>query len=89
MTEISYQKLQRVPAWGLASEAMCYIYSPTDEFDVRKVFRLARRQGLSVGFRGAGQSYGDAALNGEALLLDLSGMQRILDWNPENGILKV
>ena len=37
MTEISYQKLQRVPAWGLASEAMCYIYSPTDEFDVRKV----------------------------------------------------
>ncbi len=89
MTEISYQKLQRVPAWGLASEAMCYIYSPTDEFDVRKVFRLARRQGLSVGFRGAGQSYGDAALNGEALLLDLSGMQRILDWNPENGIVIV
>ena len=65
------------------------MYSPTDEFDVRKVFRFARRQGLSVGFRGAGQSYGDAALNGEALLLDLSGMQRIIDWNPENGIVIV
>ena len=89
LTEIPYQKLQRVSAWGLSSGAICYVHRPTDEIGIRQVFHLARRHSLSVGFRGAGQSYGDAALNGEALLLDLSSMQRILDWNPENGTVIV
>ncbi len=79
--------MQSVPAWGLASAAFCHVHRVTDEVGVRQVFHLARRYGLSVGFRGSGQSYGDAALNGEALLLDLSGMQRILDWNPESGVI--
>ena len=79
--------MQSVPAWGLASAAFCHVHRVTDEVGVRQVFDIARRYGLSVGFRGSGQSYGDAALNGEALLLDLSGMQRILDWNPESGVI--
>ena len=79
--------MQCVAAWGLASAAFCHVHRATDEVGVRRVFHLARRHGLSVGFRGNGQSYGDAALNGEALLLDMSGMQRILDWNPESGVI--
>ncbi|MDP6792676.1 MAG: FAD-binding oxidoreductase, partial [Anaerolineales bacterium] len=86
LSALSFDNMQSVPAWGLASAAFCHVHRVTDEVGVRQVFDIARRYGLSVGFRGSGQSYGDAALNGEALLLDLSGMQRILDWNPENGI---
>ncbi|HJO34044.1 MAG TPA: FAD-binding oxidoreductase [Anaerolineales bacterium] len=87
MSALPFDNLQRVSAWGLASGALCHVHRPTDEAGVRRVFELARRHGLSVGFRGGGQSYGDAALNGEALLLDLSGMQRVLDWEPENGVI--
>jgi FAD/FMN-containing dehydrogenase len=87
MSALPLDNLQRASAWGLASGALCHVHRPTDEAGVRRVFELARRHGLSVGFRGGGQSYGDAALNGEALLLDSSGMQRILDWQPENGVI--
>ncbi len=76
-------------AWGMASEASCYVYYPEDESDLLEIFELAKIRGLSVGFRGAGQSYGDAALNGEQILVDLSGWNKILEWNPENGLITV
>lgn len=39
--------------------------------------------------RGAGRSYGDASINSENILLDLSRFNKILDWNPDLGIIKV
>ncbi len=42
-----------------------------------------------MGLRGGGRSYGDAPLNSEAVLVDLSRMNRILEWDPELGILTV
>jgi FAD/FMN-containing dehydrogenase len=56
---------------------------------LRQVFDLARQNRCSVGMRGGGNSYGDAALNDENILLDLRRMNRILDWNPETGRIVV
>jgi decaprenylphospho-beta-D-ribofuranose 2-oxidase len=53
------------------------------------VFDEARRTGRSVGMRGAGRSYGDASLNAENILLDLTRMRRILNWDPQAGIIVV
>ncbi|HHQ47569.1 MAG TPA: FAD-binding oxidoreductase, partial [Acidobacteria bacterium] len=39
--------------------------------------------------RGAGRSYGDAAFFPEALVLDLSRMDRILSWDPATGVVEV
>ena len=89
MSKFSHQSIQRVMAWGMASEACCYVYYPDDESDLLEIFKLARTRGLSVGFRGAGQSYGDAALNGEQILVDLSGWNQILEWNPQSGLITV
>ncbi len=50
---------------------------------------MARAAGLSIGVRGAGCSYGDAALNGGQMALDCSRMRRILAWDPESGIITV
>ena len=44
---------------------------------------------MTVGFRGGGNSYGDAALNGENILIDLRRMNRILDWDPQGGLIRV
>src|SRR5262249_55056115 len=35
------------------------------------------------------QSYGDAALNGGNVCLDLSGLDRILAWDPARGVARV
>ncbi len=82
-------RLEKVSAWGGASSDICYVYRPTTVDGLQEVLDLARETGRSVGFRGAGNSYGDAALNGENILVDLQRMNRILAWNPETGAITV
>ncbi|MCW5892527.1 MAG: FAD-binding oxidoreductase [bacterium] len=86
---LSRDRLQRVAGWGGASSAMSWVYRPTTLEGVHAALAAARAHGLSVGLRGAGQSYGDASLNGENVTLDLSRMTRILDWNPDTGVARV
>ncbi len=83
------EKLERVDAWGGASYGVSWVTRPSVVAGIFEAFQLARQNELSVGFRGGGNSYGDAAINNEALLLDLRRMNRILDWNPTNGIITV
>lgn len=82
-------RLERVWAWGMASSAMGYVYRPTTVEGIREVFALARERALCIGMRGAGRSYGDASLSAEHISLDLTRMTRILDWNPQTGLITV
>ncbi len=50
---------------------------------------MARRSGRTVGLRGGGNSYGDAAMNSENIVVDLRRMNRILDWNPRTGVVRL
>lgn len=83
------EKLERVSAWGGSTSGMSYVYRPTTVEGVQRVFALAYRTGRSVGLKGGGNSYGDAFMNSENIVLDLNRMTRILDWNPETGVVKV
>ncbi len=83
------QRLERVSGWGGASDSVSYVYRPSTIDELRRVFVAARQSGLTVGFQGRGNSYGDAALNGENILVDLRRMRRILDWDPQQGIIRV
>ncbi len=82
-------RLERLAGWGMATSAMSWVYRPTTVDGILEAFATARTHGLSVGLRGAGQSYGDAALNAENLCLDLSRMTRILAWDPTSGLITV
>ena len=73
----------------MSSSALSYVYRPINTDGVCAVFDRAQASGLSVGLRGAGRSYGDASLNAEGIALDLTRMKRILDWNPETGLIRV
>lgn len=88
MVRLSHDRLERVPAWGGASHSVSHVYRPTTTGQLRQLFALARQTKRTIGLRGSGNSYGDAAMNGENILLDMSRMNRILDWNPENGRIK-
>src|SRR5436309_9804335 len=73
----------------MTARALSYVYRPSAPEGVRDVFETAREHGRSVALRGAGRSYGDASLNAENVVLDLTRMNRILDWNPATGIISV
>lgn len=81
--------LEAVETWGMNRTVMAYVYRPSTIASIREVFETARQHGLSVGLRGAGRSYGDASLNAENICLDLSRMNRILDWNQETGVVVI
>lgn len=82
-------RLEKVDAWGGASESVCYVYRPATLESLSDIFTIARNCGLTVGFRGGGNSYGDAALNHENILVDFRRMNRILEWDPSSGIIRV
>lgn len=82
-------QLERVSAWGGASSSLGYVYRPTVIDQVAELFQLAQRSGRSIVLRGGGNSYGDAAMNSENIVLDLRRMNRILAWDPAGGIITV
>lgn len=72
----------------MATSAICFVYRPSTIDGIREVLALAKERGVTVGMRGAGCSYGDASMNAEQIVLDLSRMTRILEWNPTTGVMK-
>ncbi|HZD11528.1 MAG TPA: FAD-binding oxidoreductase, partial [Candidatus Binatia bacterium] len=83
------QRLERVQAWGGASDSVSYVYRPSTAEELRDIFAVAYKSSLTIGFQGRGNSYGDAALNSENILVDLRRMRRILEWDPQKGIIRV
>ena len=81
--------MERLEGWGMSSSALSFVSRPVSADGICAVFDEARRTGRSVGMRGAGRSYGDASLNAEGMVLDLTRMKRILAWDPLAGIITV
>jgi FAD/FMN-containing dehydrogenase len=75
--------------YGMRQKAPCRVVRPCDAAEMAAALAYAREQGLSVGLRGSGCSYGDAALNAGQLVLDCSRMRRILAWDAATGVITV
>ena len=73
---------------GRSTGSASYLYRPTHIEQIVDLFEQATRHGWTVAPRGAGRSYGDAALNGGQVVLDLQRMNRVLDWNPTTGVIR-
>ncbi|HZD04295.1 MAG TPA: FAD-binding oxidoreductase [Longimicrobiales bacterium] len=74
--------------WGMANRGRSWVYRPRDEEEVVRALADARARGLTVAHRGAGLSYGDAALNeGGAVLLG-EGLDRILHLDADAGVVR-
>lgn len=80
---------EELTGWGLAQSARCQVIRPETTGAIAEAFAEAARAGKTVALRGAGCSYGDAALNNGALVLDCSRLNRILTWDAESGQITV
>ena len=82
-------RLEWVEGWGMATGGAGYVFRLRDTSGVAEALEAARSAGVPVVLRGAGCSYGDAALRPESVVLDLSALDRVLAWDPETGIIDV
>ncbi len=82
-------RLEWVAGWGMATGGAGYVFRPREAGGVAEALETARSAGVPLALRGTGCSYGDAALRSESVILDLSELSRILEWDPESGIIDV
>jgi FAD/FMN-containing dehydrogenase len=86
---LPHERLFKLENFGHSIVRPGYLYRPTHAEQVAELFELANKNSLKIALRGAGRSYGDAALNGGGIVIDFRRMNRILAWNPETGVIKV
>lgn len=89
MTVLPGNRIERVAGWGMAVDAAGYVLRPAGIDELRDAVALARGAGAGLVARGAGCSYGDAALLPEGVVLDLGRLDRVLSWDPDTGIIDV
>jgi decaprenylphospho-beta-D-ribofuranose 2-oxidase len=82
-------QLTKLENFGHSIQRPAYLFRPTHPEQIEEIFELANREGINIALRGAGRSYGDAALASGGIVLDMQRMNRILDWNPETGEITV
>ncbi len=87
--ELPDDHLEYVEAWGRASGSVAHVFRPSTLAELKKTLQLARDTGRTVGFRGGGNSYGDAFGNRENIVLDTSRLNRIINWDPVSGLITV
>ena len=62
--------------------------TPRSLEELASVLSQAREERFVVSFRGSGRSYGDASLNQGGLAIDNRGMDRVLAFDPETGVIE-
>ncbi len=82
-----YERLIYLENFGHSLHAASYLYQPTNVEEINAVFKIAKQSGLKVTLRGAGRSYNDAALNSAGIVVNLTGMNKILEWNSSTGVI--
>ncbi len=88
-TPLPTDRLERLDGWGMVASSMGYVYAPSTIAGIREVLEVARQSGRPVCPRGSGYSYGDTALSAENVVVDLTRMNRILDWDPVSGVIRL
>ena len=80
---------ERLAGFGGAQSAVCRVVRPESLEELLELLRAPAKTHGSVALRGAGQSYGDAALNSGGTVVDLSQLRAIREWSPETGRVRV
>ena len=78
----SFVTWEDVPSLVASIRTRSLVARPQTAEACREVLAWCRSEGLTLCPRGSGRSYGDMALNDREVLLDVSHMNRILDFDP-------
>ena len=88
MMSLPLRTFTQLENFGHSLKASSYCIQVRRVEDIQEAFHLARKLGLKVTARGTGISYNDASLNGGGIVLDMSGLNQILEWDPASGLVR-
>jgi decaprenylphospho-beta-D-ribofuranose 2-oxidase len=79
---------ERVEGFGLYNFSVSTVHRPASVEELRDVLAACRRRGESPVFRGAGRSYGDAAVNARGPVVELTQLAAIRGFDEETGVVR-
>jgi decaprenylphospho-beta-D-ribofuranose 2-oxidase len=80
-------KVGALAGYGLYNFSVSRIYRPSSLDELKAAMAECRARGENVVFRGAGRSYGDAALNARGPVIELTGMKEIKSFDEATGVI--
>jgi L-gulonolactone oxidase len=80
-----YRTRNDILTWGRVSRAPQRVARPHFAGELPALQRAAPGRALAIGLR---RSYGDSALNGQGCLIDMTGLDRYIQFDPASGILR-
>ncbi len=86
---LTFDRLRPVENFGHSIRTPGFVFRPTHAEQIAQLLDFARREGLRVALRGSGRSYGDPHMASGHLVLDLTRMNRILAYDPDQGVITV
>jgi decaprenylphospho-beta-D-ribofuranose 2-oxidase len=81
--------LATLQGWGRAGKSASVTLRPGDTADLCTAFDEMRPRAHGLIVHAAGRSYGDCALNAQGSAVLVSGLARILGFDPESGLVSV
>jgi decaprenylphospho-beta-D-ribofuranose 2-oxidase len=73
--------------FGHSLRSPAYVIKARTSHEIYDAFRQAKKLGLTIAVRGNGRSYNDASLNSGGIVLDTTGMNQVIKWDPVKGIV--
>lgn len=81
--------LKKISGYSETRFVNCYEILIKDLKNIKDTLIFAKKKGLSICCKGGGNSYGDLITNENNIILDLSKMNKILDYDKNNGLITV
>ncbi len=78
---------EAVRGFGLYNFSVSPVYRPASLPELARILADCRRRGESFVFRGAGRSYGDAAINPRGSVVELTGLKLVRGLDEASGVL--
>jgi decaprenylphospho-beta-D-ribofuranose 2-oxidase len=78
---------QALWGWGRTAHSQATVTRPREVEQIAQALSLGARRGVGVIARGAGRSYGDAALNRGGEVLDMTGWDRVLSVDAQRRLI--
>lgn len=88
MTAVDRPVPERVEGFGLYNFCVSPVYRPASAEELAAALASCRARGETPVFRGAGRSYGDAALNPAGPVVELTRLNAIRSLDEETGIVR-
>lgn len=82
-------KWETVMSYAETRKTRSLVGKPKTIDELKSLYRYAKDNDLSICFRGGGNTFGDVILNHDHIILNTQKMDKVLSWNPENGIMVV